>query len=100
MSDRSLQHQPALAGYAPCAAGTHRPARTFYYYDTVAASGIDLKHRTFRVDCPREHRRMLATILRHSQYFVADRSYVDRPEFTAGREEISPRFYEVPRPVR
>src|SRR5207248_4288889 len=68
--------------------------RTFYYYDTVAASGLDLKHRTFRVDSPHEHRRMLATILRHSQYFIANRSYVNRPEFTAGREEISSRFYE------
>ena len=68
--------------------------RSFYYYDTVAASGADLKHRTFRVDSPHEHRRLLATILKHSRYFIANRSYVNRPEFTAGREEISPRFYE------
>lgn len=67
--------------------------RSFYYYDTVAASGEDKKHRTFRVDTPREHRRMLASILQHSGYF-ANRSYVNRPEFTAGREEISARFYE------
>ena len=68
--------------------------RSFYYYDTVAASGADLKHRTFRVDSPHEHRRMLATILKHSRYFIANRSYVNRPEFTQGREEISGRFYE------
>jgi hypothetical protein len=68
--------------------------RSFYYYDTVAASGADLKHRTFRVDSPHEHRRMLATILKHSRYYVANRSYVNRPEFTEGREEISARFYE------
>jgi hypothetical protein len=67
---------------------------SFYYYDTVAASGADLKHRTFRVDSPHEHRRMLATMLKHSRYFIANRSYVNRPEFTRGREEISGRFYE------
>jgi hypothetical protein len=60
----------------------------------VAASGADLKNRTFRVDSPDEHRRMLATLLKHSRYFIANRSYVDRPEFTQGREEISARFYE------
>lgn len=67
---------------------------SFYYYDTVAASGSDLKQRTFRVDNPQEHRAMLATILRHSRYFVANRSHVNNPEFTAGRDEISARFYE------
>jgi hypothetical protein len=66
----------------------------FYYYDTVAASGADLKHRTFRVDAPHEHRRLLATLLKHSRFFLAYRSYVNRPEFTAGRDEISARFYE------
>ena len=73
--------------------------RRFYYYDTVAASGVDLKHRTFRVDSPHEHRRMLATILKNSRYFIAHRSYVNRPEFTEGREEISARFTRVPRPA-
>jgi hypothetical protein len=67
---------------------------SFYYYDTVAASGSDLKDRTFRVDSPHEHRRKLATLLKHSRYFIANRSYVNRPEFTAGRDEISARFYE------
>jgi hypothetical protein len=68
--------------------------QSFYYYDTVAASGADLKHRTFRVDIPHEHRRMLATLLKHSRYYIANRSYVNKPEFTAGRDEISARFYE------
>jgi hypothetical protein len=67
---------------------------SFYYYDTMAASGADLKDRTFHVDNPHEHRGMLATILKHSCYFIANRSYVNRPEFTAGREEMSSRFYE------
>lgn len=68
--------------------------QSFYYYDTVAASGADLKQRTFRVDSPHEHRGMLATILKHSRYYIANRSYVNIPEFTAGRDEISARFYE------
>jgi hypothetical protein len=68
--------------------------QSFYYYDTVAASGFDQKHRTFRVDSPHEHRRMLATILKHSRYFIAHRAYVNKPDFTKGREEISGRFYE------
>jgi hypothetical protein len=68
--------------------------QSFYYYDTVAASGNDLKQRTFRVDSPHEHRGMLATILKHSCYYIANRSYVNQPEFTAGRDEISARFYE------
>jgi len=67
---------------------------SFYYYDTVAASGADLKQRTFRVDSPHEHRGMLATILKHSCYYIANRSYVNQPERTAGRDEISARFYE------
>ena len=67
---------------------------SFYYYDTVAASGSDLKQRTFRVDSPHEHRIMLATLLKHSRYFIANRSHVNNPEFTAGRDEISARFYE------
>jgi hypothetical protein len=68
--------------------------QSFYYYDTVAASGADMKQRTFRVDSPHEHRRMLATILKHSCYYIANRSYVNEPEFGAGREEMSARFYE------
>jgi hypothetical protein len=68
--------------------------RSFYYYDTVAASGADLKQRTFHVDSPHEHRRMLASVLKHSSYYIANRSYVNKPEFTAGRDVISARFYE------
>jgi Glycosyl transferases group 1 len=68
--------------------------QAFYYYDTVAASGADLKQRTFHVECPHEHRRMLATLLKHSRYYIANRSYVNKPEFTTGGDEISARFYE------
>ena len=66
----------------------------FYYYDTVAASGSDMKQRTFRVDSPDEHRIMLATLLKHSRFFIANRSHVNNPTFTAGRDDISARFYE------
>jgi hypothetical protein len=67
--------------------------QSFYYYDTVAATGADLKHRTFRVDSPHEHRRMLATLLKHSRYFIANRGYVNLPDTTGG-DQISARFYE------
>jgi hypothetical protein len=68
--------------------------QSFYYYDTVSASGVGLKDRTHRVDSPHEHLRMLATLLKHSNFFIANRSHVNKPEFTAGRDEISARFYE------
>jgi len=67
---------------------------TFYYYDTVAASGTNLQDRTFRVDNAAEHRRMLATILKRTSFFIANRSYVNNPEFKASKDEVSARFYE------
>ena len=66
----------------------------FYYYDTVAASGVDLKQRTFRVQDPAEHRFLLANLLRRSRYYFAYRGFVNDPAFTQGRDEISARFYE------
>ena len=68
--------------------------RIFYYYDTVAASGLGRKERTFRIDNASEHRLLLASILQRSRYFIANRSRVNEPEFTAGGDEISGRFYE------
>lgn len=65
--------------------------QSFYYYDTVAATGV---HRTFQVDNPREHRGMLATMLKHSCYYIANRGHINDPGLTAGRDEISSRFYE------
>lgn len=67
--------------------------KIFYYYDTVAA-GADLRQRTFRVDVASEHRRLLGNLLQRSRYFIANRSRVNEPEFLAGRDEISARFYE------
>ncbi len=66
----------------------------FYYYDTVAASGADRKQRTFKVDVPHEHRLMLAALLKRSRYYFANRSLINQPDVTGGREEISARFYE------
>jgi hypothetical protein len=71
-----------------------RERRAFYYYDTVAASGTDLKQRTFRVGNASEHRLLLASLLQRSRYYVANRARVNEPEFTRGRDEISARFYE------
>jgi hypothetical protein len=68
--------------------------RIHYYYDTVAASGDSHKQRTFRVDRPREHRLLLASLLQRSRYFVANRGRINEPEFTQGRDEVSGRFYE------
>jgi len=66
--------------------------QSFYYYDTVAASGPD---RTFHIDSPHEHRIMLATLLKHSGYYFANRSYVNKPGYTERHgDEISARFYE------
>ncbi len=66
----------------------------FYYYDTVAASGIDRKQRTFRVQDAREHRMLLASLLQRSRYCFAHRGYINDPGFTNGRDEISSRVYE------
>jgi Glycosyl transferases group 1 len=66
----------------------------FYHYDTVEASGIDLKQRTFRVQDPRDHRLLLASLLKRSRYCFAYRGFVNDPELVSRREEMSARFYE------
>jgi len=71
-----------------------RDRRIFYYYDTMAPSGIDQKQRTFHVHSPAEHRLLFASLLQHSRYYVANRSRINEPEFTSGSDEISGRFYE------
>jgi hypothetical protein len=71
-----------------------RDRRIFYYYDTVRASGERGTQMTFHVGNPSEHRLLLASLLQRSRYYVANRSRVNEPEFTAGKEEISSRFYE------
>ena len=71
-----------------------RGRRLFYYYDTVRAGGPHGKQVTFSVGNAAEHRLLLAQILQRSRYYVSYRSRVNEPEQTAGREEISGRFYE------
>lgn len=68
--------------------------RFFYYYDTVAASGADLKQRTFRVEDPREHRLLLASLLQRSRFFIANRGRVNEPGGAQTREVIAARFFE------
>lgn len=68
--------------------------RFFYYYDTIAASGADMKQMTFRVQEAREHRLLLASLLRRTRYCFAHRGRVNEPEFTKGHDEISSRMYE------
>jgi hypothetical protein len=65
-----------------------------YYYDTVAASGLDRCQRTFQVQDPAEHRLLLAQLLRVSRYYVANRARINEPTLTGGWQEISGRFYE------
>ena len=71
-----------------------RAGKIFYYYDTVAASGFDMKQRTFRVQNAAEHRFLFGNVLKRTRYYVANRSRVNEPEYTKGHDEISGRFYE------
>jgi glycosyltransferase involved in cell wall biosynthesis len=71
-----------------------RARKIFYSYDTVAASGVDRKQRTFRVQDASEHRMLLANMLQHTRYIFGNRARVDEPEYTRGRDEMSGRFYE------
>jgi glycosyltransferase involved in cell wall biosynthesis len=71
-----------------------REREVFYSYDTVAASGVDQKQRTFRVQDAGEHRLLLANMLQRTRYFFANRARVNEPEYTRGRDEMSGRFYE------
>jgi hypothetical protein len=72
-----------------------RSRSIFYYFDTFAGgAGRDRDQRTFRVEDHRQHRLLLAELLRHSRYYVANRSRANEPNFTANRQEISGRFFE------
>lgn len=73
-----------------------RRSGRFYFYDTVSAgrAGGVGRALTFHVTDVREHRLLLASLLRRSRYFIANRAWVDRPEMTLGAQEIAARFYE------
>ncbi len=64
----------------------------FYHHDTVRTGGTT--PISFWVTDPREHRLLLANILKRTRYFIANRAWADRPSFTGGKEEIPARFYE------
>ncbi|MDP9034369.1 MAG: glycosyltransferase [Myxococcota bacterium] len=68
----------------------------FYYYDTIQLSAVkgSSKNMTFRVTNAREHRMLLAGLLKRSRYFIANRAWADRPTLTRGKDEIAARFYE------
>jgi hypothetical protein len=65
--------------------------RIFYYFDTIKPSA---KEVTFRVSSGPEHRFMLASLLKRSRYFIANRARANRPDMTRGRDEIAGRFFE------
>lgn len=68
-----------------------RQGRIFYYYDTVKPAA---KQVTFRVSSGPEHRLLLASLLKRSRYFIANRARANEPEVTRGRDEIAGRYFE------
>jgi hypothetical protein len=68
----------------------------FYYYDTIQLSFVkrSANNMTFRVSNAREHRMLLAGLLKRSRYFIANRAWADQPALTRGKDEIAARFYE------
>ena len=57
----------------------------FYVYDTVG---------NFPVLDAREHRGLLANLIKRSRYFVAYPAKFDKPDETSGLEEVGSRFFE------
>ena len=69
----------------------------FYYYDTFkTSSGVKNsgKQQTFRVTSYKQHRFLIANILKRSRYFIANRGRINEPDQTQGKHELSSRFYE------
>lgn len=71
-----------------------RERRIHYHYDTAAASGHNKAQRTFIVEDPAAHRMLLASTLRRSCYFIANRAQLGNAEYESQRDEISGRFAE------
>ncbi len=70
-----------------------RRSSLFYYYDTVRLRAFE-RQMTFHVSEPREHRLLLANLLKRSRYFIANRARANEPELTRGKNEIASRFFE------
>lgn len=68
----------------------------FYYYDTTTIAKISNaeKQGTFHVRDAREHRLLLANLLKRSRYFIANRARANEPSITKGKDELSARFFE------
>jgi hypothetical protein len=73
-----------------------RRADLFYYYDTMQYShnAIFGRQFTFHVNNPREHRLLLASLLKRTRYFIANRAWANLTTWTGGADEIPARFYE------
>jgi hypothetical protein len=71
-------------------------SKIFYYYDTVSVSGVVNagKQTTFSVKNPKEHRLLLANLLKRCNYFIANRAFVNDPQRTGGKGEIPGRYFE------
>lgn len=59
--------------------------KIFYYYDTV---------KKFHVIDPKEHRSLLANLIKRSRYFIANKAKVNQVEQIKGQFEIGYRFFE------
>lgn len=68
-----------------------RRGRLFYYYDTIKPAA---KQVTYHVSSGPDHRLLLASLLKRSRYFIANRARANEPEVTRGRDEIAGRFFE------
>ena len=72
-----------------------RQRKISYFYDTFTGGvGRYKNQRTFRVENAGQHRLLLSTLLQRSRYYIANRSRINQPEYSAGQEEMSVRFYE------
>jgi Glycosyl transferases group 1 len=68
----------------------------FYYYDTIKASGMKnaSKQQTFAVNNAKEHRSLLANLIKRSRYFFANRARVNETELIKTSQEFGSRFFE------
>lgn len=58
---------------------------SFYHYDTF---------KSFSVINPREHRLLLANLIKRSRYFIVNKAKVDQPNQIGVQQEIGNRFFE------
>ena len=70
--------------------------KSFYYYDTINISNVanSSKQQTFSVKNPREHRFLLANLLKRIRYFIANRARANEFKKEQSKDELSSRFFE------